>query len=120
LGLPILSPPLDRIDWVFMLDLHDVDRVLQAHDINEVYTKVDTKSQSRPTVPEIVDAQMQTVVQNDHHQLTFCFEKEWRYLHKPGVIDLLPVEMEVDIEAMNGRILEDIHSLIYQCGFAKS
>jgi putative glutathione S-transferase len=115
-----LRPKLDHIDWAFTLDPENIDPVLKIRYIGEVYKNADPNYAGRPTVPAIVDLTTRKVVQNDYHRLTYYFEREWKEFHREGAPNLLPADLEGEIEALNRVIFEDINNGVYKCGFAKS
>ncbi|MFC4652541.1 glutathione S-transferase family protein [Lactococcus nasutitermitis] len=115
-----LRPRLDHIDWTFTLDDGDVDPVLGIHYIGEVYKNADPDYQKRPTVPALVDIETKKVVENDYHNLTYYFERDWKKFHKKGAPDLFPENLEQEIRDLNDIIFHDINNGVYKAGFARS
>ncbi|GFH42252.1 hypothetical protein Hs30E_08030 [Lactococcus hodotermopsidis] len=118
-----LRPPLDHIDWSFTLDEGDVDPVLGIRYVGEVYENADSdyiKDGKRPTVPALVDIATKKVVENDYHNLTYYFEKEWKKYHKAGAPDLLPEDLEQEIRELNDIIFLEVNNGVYRAGFARS
>lgn len=115
-----IRPKLDHIDWAFTLDENDVDPVLGIHYIGEAYLNADPTYDKRPTVPALVDIETKKVVENDYHNLTYYFERDWKELHKAGAPDLFPEELEDEIRELNDIIFHDINNGVYKAGFARS
>ncbi|GAB2021812.1 glutathione S-transferase C-terminal domain-containing protein [Pseudolactococcus yaeyamensis] len=118
-----LRPTLDHIDWAFTLDDNDVDPILDIHYVGEVYENADAnylKDGKRPTVPALVDISSKKVVENDYHNLTYYFEKDWQLYHKADAPDLLPEDLEGDIRELNDIIFLEVNNGVYRAGFARS
>jgi len=115
-----LRPKLDRIDWAFSLDAEGRDPVLGIQYISEVYRNADPAYQDRPTVPVVVDIASKKAVQNDYHNLTYYWERQWKKYHRKGAPDLFPEDLEADIRALNDVIFNDINNGVYKAGFAQS
>jgi putative glutathione S-transferase len=115
-----LRPKIDRIDWEFSLDEGSHDPVLGVRYISEVYKNADPGYDRRPTVPVVVDIAGKKAVQNDYHQLTYYWEREWKPYHRPGAPDLFPEDLERDIRSLNDVIFRDINNGVYQAGFART
>lgn len=127
-GLEILSvgkadpirPNVPWSDWAFTLDPGDIDPVLHAHLLSEVYYHSDKNYGGRPTVPAIIDLKTDKVVNNDYFNLTLYYETEWRRYHKEGAPDLYPENLREEIDALNAVIFHDVNNGVYKAGFAQS
>jgi putative glutathione S-transferase len=114
-----IRPNIGRIDWEFSLDEGNRDPVLGVRYISEVYLNADPAYGGRPTVPVVVDLRTKKAVQNDYHNLTYYWEREWKKFHRKGAPDLLPADLEADIKSLNGIIFNDINNGVYKAGFAR-
>ncbi|MBS7576587.1 MULTISPECIES: glutathione S-transferase C-terminal domain-containing protein [unclassified Enterococcus] len=115
-----IRPKLEHTDWSFTLDEGDVDPVLGIHYLSEVYLNADPEYTKRPTVPALIDIESKKVVENDYHNLTYYFERDWKKFHKKDAPDLFPVELEAQIRQLNDIIFHEINNGVYKAGFAKS
>ncbi|MDR1568176.1 MAG: glutathione S-transferase C-terminal domain-containing protein [Streptococcaceae bacterium] len=115
-----IRPKIGHTDWAFTLDKDNVDPVLGIHYLSEVYVNADSNYARRPTVPALVDIETKKVVENDYHNLTYYFERDWQKFHKVDAPDLFPIELENEIRELNDIIFHDINNGVYKAGFAKS
>jgi putative glutathione S-transferase len=115
-----VRPNIERIDWKFSLDEGNRDPVLGVRYISEVYFNADPSYEGRPSVPVVVDLRTKKAVQNDYHNLTYYWEREWKKFHREGAPDLLPTDLEADIKALNDVIFRDVNNGVYRAGFART
>ncbi|SKA01368.1 putative glutathione S-transferase [Pilibacter termitis] len=117
---PLRPTDIGKIDWAFTLDEGNIDPVLKVQYLSELYKNADPEYSGRPTVPAVIDLQTKKVVQNDYHNLTYYWEREWKKFHKKDAPDLFPVEKEKEIRELNEIIFHEINNGVYKAGFAQS
>ncbi|MDR0943950.1 MAG: glutathione S-transferase C-terminal domain-containing protein [Ruminococcus sp.] len=106
-----VRPESEFSDWKFI----DSDTRL-----SEIYLKSDPEYKGRFTVPSVLDLTTGKIVNNDYFNLTYYWEREWKALHKDGVPDLLPDDLQEDIVSLNDIIFNDINNGVYKAGFSNS
>ncbi|XP_055329006.1 glutathionyl-hydroquinone reductase YqjG-like [Paramacrobiotus metropolitanus] len=99
------------------------DTVNSCATLRDVYHLAQPGYSGRVTVPVLWDKKEKTIVNNESSEIirmlnvefnAFCQTDEQRNL------DLYPVELRAEIDAINEWIYRDINNGVYKCGFARS
>jgi putative glutathione S-transferase len=93
------------------------DDVNGATRLHQVYTRADPQYSGRVTVPVLWDKQRQTIVSNESADIIRMLNSAFDALGaKP--LDLYPVSLRADIDALNDFIYPAINNGVYKAGFA--
>lgn len=104
--------------WTFLReDGATGDSLYGSEFLHQIYTKADPTYSGRVTVPVLWDKQEQTIVSNESSEiirmLNSAFD-EWG----DASVDLWPVDLRAEIEAVNDRVYPAINNGVYRAGFA--
>ena len=97
-----------------------VDPVTGARLLDDLYRDTEPDYEGRATVPTVYDLQEKRVVSNDYHLLSYEWETVWRSLHSVGAVDLYPVDLRDEIDALNQQLFDDVNNGPYKVLFAGS
>lgn len=105
-----------RGGWVFTPT--DPDPLKGARDLRELYDAlVPGGYRGRCTAPLLADKAGQAIVSNESADIMRMLNNVGSF--KEGeAVDLVPSELEAEIDAMNQWIYEDINNGVYKCGFS--
>lgn len=88
--------------------------------LREIYFEQDPEYQGRFTVPTLYDTKTRRIVSNESADIIRMFYRAFDGLldeeHKN--VDLLPKELEKEIEEMNAWVYDDVNNGVYKSGFA--
>ena len=97
------------------------DDVNGARYLHQIYTKAVPTYSGRVTVPVLWDRKAETIVNNESAEIIRIFNTAFDQLGD-GIgnpdIDLYPVDLRDEIDAVNARVYETINNGVYRCGFA--
>jgi putative glutathione S-transferase len=87
--------------------------------LSEAYLATDPHYHGRVTVPVLWDKKTKQIVSNSDDDIMRMFETEFDALGDAS-LDLYPVALRPEIEALNERIYQTINNGVYRAGFATS
>ena len=97
------------------------DSVNGAKYLREIYLKADPAFTGRVTVPVLWDRVTETIVNNESSEIIRIFNTAFDQLGdgigNPG-LDLYPVDLRDEIDAVNARVYDTLNNGVYKCGFA--
>ncbi len=117
-----VDPIRDERGWAFRESpdgSYGPDPVNGFHFLSETYLATDPSFEGRYTVPCIWDRQMGRIVTNDFHAIPTQLETEFDAF-ATRAIDLYPVPLRSEIDAINALVYEQINNGVYKAGFATS
>ncbi|KZT59226.1 hypothetical protein CALCODRAFT_493772 [Calocera cornea HHB12733] len=98
------------------------DHVHGCKDMGEVYLSAEPNYTGRFTVPVLYDTQTRTIVNNESSEIIRIFYHEFDSLLPEGSpqreLDLLPKDLETEIDAMNEWVYDTVNNGVYKTGFA--
>jgi len=116
--MSVVDPIRDHRGWRFTEGSgHGVDPVKGFAYLSEAYLATDPAYEGRVTVPAIWDRVTERIVTNDFPDITLQFHTEFAEFAKPGV-DLYPVHLRDEIDAVNAEVYEHVNNGVYKAGFA--
>ncbi|MCJ1449125.1 MAG: S-glutathionyl-(chloro)hydroquinone reductase [Stictis urceolatum] len=88
--------------------------------LRDIYFSVDPEYKGRFTVPTLFDTKTNTIVSNESSEIIRMFYTEFDHLLPPehAEVDLLPRELQGEIEDTNDWTYSDINNGVYKSGFA--
>ena len=87
--------------------------------LSELYRMSDPSYRGRVTVPVLWDTQNQRIVSNSDDDIMRMFETEFDALGD-GSLDLYPIALRSEIDALNEAIFTAVNDGVYKAGFATS
>ncbi len=87
--------------------------------LSELYRMTDPSYRGRVTVPVLWDTQNQRIVSNSDDDIMRMFETEFDALGD-GSLDLYPIALRSEIDALNEAIFTAVNDGVYKAGFATS
>ncbi len=115
-GLTVVDPIRDERGWAFT---HEPDPLNGFSLLQEAYAATDPDYQLSPTVPVLWDDDKRRIVSNNFHDITVMLSTEFEDFADTS-IDLYPVELRSEIDAINADVYRDVNNGVYRCGFARS
>lgn len=104
--------------WTFLKEDGATGDSLHGFDyLHQVYTKADPNYSGRVTVPVLWDKKEQTIVSNESSEIIRMLNEafdEWG----DASLDLSPLALRAEIDAINDRIYPSINNGVYRAGFA--
>jgi putative glutathione S-transferase len=116
ISISYAAPYRDDRGWAFpggkfVDDLHGWDF------LQEAYAKTDPEFEGRVTVPVLWDKERRTIVSNESSEIIRMLDEE---LGADSGVDLRPMELREEIDAINPRIYDHVNNGVYKAGFASS
>lgn len=116
----VLNPQLTDKGWRFGGFAHaDIDPVLGAEYLHEIYTYADGFYSGRATVPVLWDQKNQTIVSNESSDILRMLNFAFSEIGAIGP-DLYPAKLAKQIDTLNDEIYHALNNGVYQAGFASS
>lgn len=72
------------------------------------------------TPPAVYDSLTDRRISSDGYLLSYEWETVWRSLHSVGAVDLYPVDLRDEIDALNQQLFDDVNNGPYKVLFAGS
>jgi len=126
ISISVVSPhlSLDR-RWPFK-KLDDFpgtteDHLMDKADLSEVYLSAEPNYTGRYTVPVLYDKHLRTIVNNESSEIIRMFYHQFDALLPAGSkreLDLLPKDLEKEIDEMNAWVYDTVNNGVYKTGFA--
>jgi glutathionyl-hydroquinone reductase len=118
ISVSVVEPVLTDQGWRF----GDYPGATQDHQtgatyIHEIYTKVDPTITGRATVPVLWDKQRRTIVNNESADIVRMLNSGFGEL-ADDTVDLYPLDLRPEIDALNDRIYPRLNNGVYRAGFA--
>lgn len=114
-GMTVVDPVRDERGWQFS----KTDPINGWSFLSEAYFASDPAYRARVTVPVLWDMQLHRIVSNSDDDIMRMFETEFDALGDPR-LDLYPVELRAEIDALNEVLYETVNDGVYRAGFATS
>ena len=120
ISLSVVDPIRDERGWAFRDGPgHTVDPVNGFSFLSEAYLATDPGYTGRYTVPALWDRVTKRIVTNDYPQITLMLDTEFE-AYADRSVDLYPVALRDEIDAVNAVVYEDVNNGVYKAGFAVS
>ena len=116
ISVSLTEPAAGAEGWTFGEDL---DPLLGARHIHDVYTAADDNFTGRCTVPVLWDKEQETIVNNESADIIRMFNTVFDDL-VPASVDYYPAALAEQIDTWNDEIYRTINNGVYRCGFAQS
>jgi glutathionyl-hydroquinone reductase len=95
----------------------DLDLLLGARYLHELYTLADASFTGRATVPVLWDKQRGTIVNNESADIIRMRGRAFTHLTGPH-LDLYPADIAPEIDALAQKIYDQLNNGVYKAGFA--
>ena len=100
------------------------DPLNQFERLSQLYKKVDPEYNARYTVPVLWDSETNTIVNNESSEIIRILNSpEWDQFvpkDKGPSLDLVPKNLETEIDSINEWVYANINNGVYKAGFAES
>jgi putative glutathione S-transferase len=118
ISVSVVEPALSDEGWRFgNYPGSDRDVVNGATYMHELYTRADPQISGRATVPVLWDKKLGTIVNNESADILRMMNSGFGDLADQSV-DLYPLALREEIEALNARIYPSLNNGVYRAGFA--
>ncbi|MHB8433633.1 MAG: glutathione S-transferase family protein [Candidatus Tyrphobacter sp.] len=120
IGMTVVDPIRDdEHGWAFR-DVRGAshDPVNGFSYLSEAYRATDPGYRGRVTVPVLWDTRTHRIVSNSDDDIMRMFETELDALAEHPGLDLYPMALRPEIDALNERIYETLNNGVYRAGFA--
>jgi len=116
IGISFVDPIRDERGWAFTGGEY-VDSVNGFAYLSEAYLATDPDYAARVTVPVLWDKRTGVIVSNESADILRMQHTVFAPLAEHPV-ELLPVRLRDDIEALNERIYDNVNNAVYKAGFS--
>lgn len=106
------------VGWECLNSNDCINKESNARFVGELYYKSDKKFIGRPSVPLLFDYKRQIIANNDHQNMTYYLERDFKPYHSEGAPNLLPINDEEEIVNMGSWLYDNINNAIYRMCFA--
>lgn len=119
IGMTVADPIRDERGWAF----RDVpgatrDDVNGFAFLSEAYRATDSAYRGGVTVPVLWDTHTKRIVSNSDDDIMRMLETEFDAVARNPEVDLYPLPLRGEIDALNERIYETLNDGVYRAGFA--
>ncbi len=98
-----------------------VDHLHGSDYLWQVYTSADPSYSGRVTVPVLWDRKQETIASNESSEIIRMFNSAFNGLNGVDAdLDLYPVSLQSEIDAINDPIYNHVNNGVYKCGFASA
>ena len=116
--MTVVDPIRDRRGWAFTDSPGcGPDPVNGFRFLAEAYAATDPGFSARVTVPVLWDKERSTIVNNESSEILRMLNSEFDAWGDPA-LDLYPVALRAEIDALNERVYAEVNNGVYRCGFA--
>lgn len=117
----VVHPLMREEGWTFSPDFPGAtgDRLYGSQVAHELYTRVDPRITTRVTVPILWDKRRETIVSNESSEIIRMLNGSFQCLGARE-LDLYPIELRAEIDALNEQVYEAVNNGVYRAGFATS
>ena len=113
-----VSPLMGENGWTFATaEGADVDPVMNADYMYQLYQKANPTYSGRVTVPMLWDTEQETIVSNESADIIRMFNDSFGALHSNDY-DYYPAELREQIDEINDFVYHSINNGVYKAGFA--
>lgn len=106
--------------WTFLAEDGATGDALHGFEfVHQLYTRADPGYTGRVTVPVLWDRKEETIVSNESSEIIRMLNSAFD-AWGDGSVDLYPVPLRLEIEAVNERVYPAINNGVYRAGFATS
>ncbi|HTW85125.1 MAG TPA: glutathione S-transferase family protein [Candidatus Sulfotelmatobacter sp.] len=121
IGMTVVDPIRDEMGWAFrpVPGASPADPINHFHYLAEAYQATDPHYRGRVTVPVLWDTVTRRIVSNSDDDIMRMLETEFDALGDAS-LDLYPVPLRGEIDALNAAIYSTVNDGVYQAGFATS
>jgi putative glutathione S-transferase len=117
-SLSVVDPVRDGRGWAFREGPgYAPDPVNGFSLIRQAYDATEPGYDGHISVPVLWDRRTSRIVSNNFPDITIDLETQFGQWATPGV-DLYPLALRPEIDALNERVYTDVNNGVYQCGFA--
>lgn len=95
------------------------DPLFGADYMHQIYTRADPYFTGRATVPVLWDTKRDRLVNNESADIVRMFNTAFTDL-APSDVDLYPIDLAAEIDAMNPWLYDTLNNGVYKAGFASS
>lgn len=117
IGMSFVDPLRDARGWAFTGGGY-TDRVNGFRFLSEAYTATDPGYDGRVSVPALWDTKQGVIVSNESADILRMIHTSFRELAAHPV-DLYPVPLREDIDALNERVYDAVNNGVYKAGFSR-
>jgi len=120
IDITVLEPSLTDQGWRFGdYPGAQLDPLLGARYMHEIYTRADPAFSGRATVPVLWDKKRSTIVNNESADIITMLNSAFDEFGDTSV-DLYPHDLRSEIDLINTRLYEHLNNGVYKTGFASS
>lgn len=121
IGMTAADPIKDERGWAFRTGSGgERDPINDFAYLEEAYRATDPAYTGRATVPTLWDTVTKRIVSNADDDIMRMFETEFGALARTRDLDLYPVALRDEIDALNAEIYETVNDGVYRAGFART
>ena len=122
ISVDVVHPHLTERGWSFETDFPGTtgDSMGGRSMLRERYLESDAAFEGVVTVPVLWDRKLGSIVNNESGDILRMFNAEFQAFAKNPAIDLYPLALREQIDALNAWIYSDINDGVYRAGFARS
>jgi putative glutathione S-transferase len=118
ISLSVVDPLMAEQGWAFSEGPGCIqDTVNGARYLHQVYTAARPDYTGRVTVPVLWDKDEGTIVNNESSEIIRMLNSEFDAFAGRD-LDLYPPDLRSEIDAVNGRVYDNVNNGVYKCGFA--
>ena len=117
IGISFVDPIRDERGWAFT-GAGFVDDVNGFSLLSEAYRRSDPSYDARVSVPVLWDREHGVIVNNESADIFRMLHTVFAPLARHPV-DLYPVELRAEIDALNESIYDNVNNAVYKAGFAR-
>jgi putative glutathione S-transferase len=117
ISVSYVNPLRDERGWAFTGDGYD-DSVNGFAFLSEAYDAADPAYRARVSVPVLWDKERGTIVNNESEDILRMLSTVFAPLASHAV-ELVPVGLRSDIDALNEHIYDTVNNAVYKAGFAR-
>jgi glutathionyl-hydroquinone reductase len=120
-GVSVLSPDMLERGWSFETQFPGStgDLGLGKSYLYEVYAEADPSFSGKVTVPVLFDLRTKSIVNNESSEILRILNAAFSGLSR-STLDLYPLNLRKEIEAINADIYRNINNGVYRAGFART
>ncbi len=120
ISVSVAEPQLTDQGWRFGENFPGAmrDELNGATYVHELYTLSDPHCNGRATVPVLWDKRQRVIVNNESAEIVRMLNSEFGSLAKNATLDLYPVDLRAEIDALNDWLYPNLNNGVYRAGFA--
>jgi glutathionyl-hydroquinone reductase len=121
IGMTVVDPVRDERGWRFgdgSAENGEPDPLHGWEFLSEGYLQTDPSFNGRVTVPLLWDTKTGTAVNNESSEIIRMLNTEFNAFAERPELDLYPLALRDEIDALNDRIYETVNNGVYRSGFA--